>query len=77
MQYEFVQFLNSKVLEYLPPSKVKVGDKWNFRCPICGDSKKSSTKKRAWWYNSTASFYCFNCSTGLSGIKFIEAISGS
>lgn len=46
------------------------------RCPICGDSAKSSLKKRGWWYNDTASYYCFNCSTGMSGIKFIEFISG-
>ena len=44
---------------------------------ICGDSKKSSTKKRGWFYKNTASFYCFNCSTALSGIKFLKLLSGS
>lgn len=77
LSYEYRQFLNDKVLEYLPRSFVKIGDKYNGRCPICGDSHKSSTKKRGWWYLRTASYYCFNCSTGMSGIKFLEAISGS
>lgn len=75
--YEYIQFLNEKVLEFLPHNYVKIGDKLNMRCPICGDSKKSSTKKRGWYYMKNASFYCFNCSTGMSGIKFLEFISGN
>lgn len=76
ISFEYRQFLNEKVLEYLPPGYVKVGDKINLRCPICGDSRKSSTKKRGWWYMSTGSYYCFNCSTGMSGIKFLQFLSG-
>lgn len=76
ISYEYRQFLNEKVLEYLPVNSVRTGNKINMRCPICGDSAKSSLKKRGWWYNDTASYYCFNCSTGMSGIKFIEFISG-
>ena len=77
MSYEYKSFINQKVLEYLPHDKIRVGDKWNFRCPLCHDSKKSATKRRGWWYERTASYFCFNCSTGMSGIKFLEAISGS
>ena len=77
ISYEYIQFLNKKVLEYLPHNYIKVGNKLNMRCPLCGDSKKSATKKRGWWYSNTASFYCFNCSTGMSGIKFLEYISGN
>lgn len=76
LSFEYRQFLNEKVLEYLPPGYVKVGDKINMRCPICGDSKKSATKKRGWWYSATSSFFCFNCSTGMSGIKFLQFLSG-
>ena len=75
--YEYIQFLNEKVLEFLPHNYVKIGDKLNMRCPICGDSKKSATKRRGWYYMKNASFYCFNCSTGMSGIKFLEFISGN
>ena len=77
LSYEYIQFLNEKVMQYLPHPYVVVGDKINFRCMICGDSKKSSTKKRGWFYKNTASFYCFNCSTALSGIKFLKLLSGS
>lgn len=75
--YEYIQFLNNKFLEYLPQNASKCGNKINFRCPICGDSKKSTNKKRGWWYLNTASFYCFNCGSGLTGIKFLSYISGS
>ena len=77
LSYEYIQFLNEKILEYLPHERVKIGDKINFRCPLCGDSRKSSTKKRGFWYCNTASFFCFNCSTGMSGIKFLQLLSGS
>ena len=76
LSFEYQQFLNEKVLEHLH-NYVRVGDKLNFRCPLCGDSRKSSTKKRGWWYMKSSSFFCFNCSTGMSGIKFLQAISGS
>ena len=75
--YEYIQFLNDKVLEFLPHNYVKNGNKINMRCPLCGDSRKSATKKRGWYYFQTASYYCFNCSTGMSGIKFLEFISGN
>lgn len=76
MSYEYVQFINEKVMEYLPHDRLRVGDKVNIRCPLCGDSHKSATKKRGWYYMSNASYYCFNCSTGMSGIKFLQFLSG-
>lgn len=75
LSYEFIQFLNDKVLEYLPAQKWRHGDKWNFKCPLCGDGK-SGHKHRAWWYDKTASFYCWNQCGGLSGIRFLELVSG-
>ncbi len=77
ISYEYIQFLNDKVLEFLPHNYVKNGNKINMRCPLCGDSRKSATKKRGWYYFQTASYSCFNCSTGMSGIKFLEFISGN
>ena len=58
--YEYIQFLNEKIIQYLPQPYVKVGDKINFRCPLCGDSKKSATKKRGWYYMQNSSMFCFN-----------------
>ena len=77
LSYEFIQFLDEKILQYLPQPYVKVGDKINFRCIFCGDSKKSAIKKRGWVYLKNASVYCFNCGMSMSGIKFLQLLSGS
>lgn len=41
---------------------------WNFRCNICGDSKKNKSKTRAYVYRrkSDLFFTCHNCGTSLS-----------
>jgi len=49
------------------------GDDYNFRCPFCGDSKKSEDKARAWLlWNSQERRYrysCYNCSIPGVGLK--------
>lgn len=42
----------------------EVNDEINARCPFCGDSKKSKTKKRLWvkYEDGQGFFHCFNCS---------------
>lgn len=75
LSYEYRQFLNEKVRQYLPSRRWYHGNKINFKCPICGDGK-TGHKHRAWWYDETASFYCWNQCGGMSGIKFLELISG-
>lgn len=74
---DYKQFVNEKILDFLPNPKVRVGNKYNFRCPICGDSHKSKTKKRGWYYLDTASYFCFNCNASMSGMKFLEMLSGT
>lgn len=77
INYDYKIFLTEKILENLPAGFIKSGNRLNGRCPFCGDSKKSSTKRRAWLYlDKDCSFYCFNCSTGMSGIKFLQCITG-
>lgn len=50
--------------------------KINFRCPICGDSKKSKTKSRGWINEIQATnhlhYSCFNCGVSLSFDKFAK-----
>ena len=75
--YEYIQFLNDHILPYLPTPNIKYGDRINFRCPFCGDSKKSATKKRGWFYLNGGGYYCFNCGTSMSGIKLLEQLAGT
>lgn len=52
----------------------KVDNKYNFRCPVCGDSKTSKTKARAWIFSKGEStrFGCFNCGASMSFPKFLK-----
>ena len=69
-------FLLDRIIPHLPPGAVRSGDKYNFRCPFCGDSKRSMTKKRGFLYLSNATYHCFNCETDMNGFKFASALEG-
>ena len=36
-------------------------DRWNFCCPICGDSVSDNRKKRGNLYLNSMSYHCYNC----------------
>lgn len=76
ISFEFREWLNDKVLYYLPKERQKQGDKILCRCPICGDSKKNSLKKRGYYYLKTGTYHCFNCDITVTGMKLLEMLSG-
>lgn len=45
-----------------------------FRCPICGDSKKSKSKKRAWFerHDGDLIFHCYNCGYNAKFTHFLK-----
>ncbi len=49
---------------------------WNFRCPICGDSRKQKNNTRGFIYRKKASFFykCHNCGIGLTFNNFLKQI---
>ena len=49
---------------------------FNFRCPHCGDSKKSKTKARAYLYTkkNDVFFKCHNCGLGQNLINFLKFV---
>ena len=49
---------------------------FNFRCPHCGDSKKSKTKARAYFYQvkNDMFFKCHNCGEGQNLANFLKEI---
>lgn len=36
-------------------------DRWNFCCPVCGDSVNDNRKKRGNLYLNSLSYHCYNC----------------
>ena len=49
----------------------------NFRCPFCGDSKKSKSKARGFLYvkHQKLVFKCHNCSEGMIFPNFLKAVN--
>ena len=62
---------------FLEKFKQKHTNLWNFRCPICGDSKKNKNKCRGFVYEKKNKYFyrCHNCNYGTSFNKFLEKIS--
>ena len=69
---KYINLLSAK----LPKFKRKSDYLFNFRCPHCGDSKKSSTKARGFVYRKKNDmfFKCHNCGLGQNLANFIKFI---
>ena len=69
---KFINELSSRLGQF----KKKGPNLFNFRCPHCGDSKKSKTKARAYFYQvkNDMFFKCHNCGEGQSLMNFLKFI---
>ena len=69
---KFINNLRSRLSQF----KQKNDYLFNFRCPHCGDSKKSKLKSRAYLYRvkNDMFFKCHNCSMGQNLANFIKFI---
>jgi len=52
----------------------KTRDCFRFRCPLCGDSKKSRLKARGNYYRREGTYHCFNCGTTIGGLYIIAQL---
>lgn len=52
---------------------------YNFRCPICGDSKKNKNKTRGYIYpvKANTNFKCHNCGASMSFNNFLKKVDPS
>jgi len=68
----------SLVIEILSALGIKYEKKtkgFHFRCVLCGDSKKSKSKKRGWVLcnnKGKSTYYCFNCGAEQSFERFLR-----
>lgn len=72
LENKYIGLLSNRLLQF----KRKKQDSYNFRCPICGDSKKNKYKARGWVYpkDNKLLFHCFNCDVTLSFPKLLKAV---
>jgi len=69
---KYIGLISSRLQKF---KKVKT-DLYNFRCPICGDSKKTLSKTRGYLYAVKAdmNFRCHNCGASMTLSNFIKTI---
>jgi transcription elongation factor Elf1 len=67
---KFINLISPKLQKF---KRVK-SDLYNFRCPICGDSKKNKSKTRGYLYAMKAdvNFKCHNCGSSMTFSSFIK-----
>jgi len=69
---KFINLVSSKLQKF---KRVK-SDLYNFRCPICGDSKKNKSKTRGYLYSVKAdvNFRCHNCGASMTFSGFLKQL---
>ena len=68
-------------IEHSLPRLRERGEDYNFRCPFCGDSRKSETKMRGWltWDKESRAYnyHCYNCSKSCGLLELIRHVRPS
>ena len=69
---KYIGLVSSRLQKF---KRVK-SDLYNFRCPICGDSKKHKNKARGYLYQvkTNTNYKCHNCGASLSFNNFLKQI---
>ena len=69
---KFIGLISSRLEKF---KRVK-SNLFNFRCPICGDSKKNKSKTRGYLYavKANTNFKCHNCGASMSLNNFLKEI---
>jgi transcription elongation factor Elf1 len=75
MDFVDVKYINLISSRFQKFKKVK-SNLYNFRCPICGDSKKNRNKARGYLYQvkNNTNFKCHNCGINISFNNFLKEI---
>ena len=69
---KFIGLISSRLEKF---KRVK-NNLYNFRCPICGDSKKNKSKTRGYLYavKANTNFKCHNCGASMSLNNFLKQV---
>ena len=69
---KYINLVSSRLQKF---KRVK-SNLYNFRCPICGDSKKNKSKTRGYLYTIKAdvNFRCHNCGSSMTFSNFLKKI---
>ena len=72
IDHKYVGFLSNR----LPLFKRVNNKTYNFRCPLCGDSKRNTHKTRGYIYQKKDHllYYCHNCGASMSFANFLKSV---
>jgi hypothetical protein len=78
MDYVDVKYINLISARLVNFKRVK-NNLYNFRCPICGDSKKNKSKSRGYLYQvkNNTNFKCHNCGVNVSFNNFLKQLDST
>ena len=72
IDHKYVGLLSNRLQRF-----TRVNNKtYNFRCPICGDSKRNSYKTRGYIYEKKdyLLYFCHNCGASMRFVNFLKTI---
>jgi hypothetical protein len=72
IQNKYIRLLSYRLENF----KERGNNRFNFRCPLCGDSQKNKNKARGYMYEQKGDywFFCHNSCGGMSFPKFLRYI---
>lgn len=72
---KYINLISSRLQKF---KKVKA-NLYNFRCPLCGDSKRNKTKARGYIYTvkNNTNFKCHNCGASFSFNNFLKQLDST
>lgn len=75
LQRKYISFIGSGLERFQQVDT----DLWRFRCPYCGDSKRSKTKARGFIYlnGPLYGFKCHNCGEAFSFYSFLKFVDAA
>lgn len=75
MDFIDAKYINDILVRFDKVKRIK-SNLYNFRCPICGDSKKNKNKARGYIYQiqSNVNYKCHNCGINISFNNFLKQI---
>ena len=78
MDFIDIKYINIVSTRLSKFKKVK-SNLYNFRCPICGDSRKNKNKARGYLYEvkNNTNYKCHNCGINISFSNFLKEIDNT
>jgi DNA-directed RNA polymerase subunit RPC12/RpoP len=75
IENKYIGLISSRLDKFSQKSK----DNYNFRCPYCGDSKRTKNKARGYLYSikDTFNYKCHNCGKSSSFKNFLKDIDST